>query len=73
MKQTYSKTPDSLEKSDHPQITEGLANRFYKFEGETSVLESLFNKVETKERLQHRCFPVKFAKYLRTPFFAEHL
>ena len=26
-----------------------------------------------KERLQHRCFPVKFAKFLRTPFFKEHL
>ena len=23
--------------------------------------------------LQHRCFPVKFAKFLRTPFFIEHL
>ena len=22
-----------------------------------------------KKRLQHRCFPVKFAKFLRTPFF----
>ena len=26
-----------------------------------------------KKRLQHRCFPVKFAKFLRTPFFSEHL
>ena len=25
------------------------------------------------KRLQHRCFPVKFAKYLRTLFFTEHL
>ena len=24
------------------------------------------------KRLQHRCFPVKFVKFLRTPFFAEH-
>ena len=23
----------------------------------------------TKNRLQHRCFPVKFAKFLRTPIF----
>ena len=23
--------------------------------------------------LQHECFPVKFAKFLRTPFFKEHL
>ena len=41
--------------------------------------ESLFNKVagrhETllKKRLWHRCFPVNFAKFLRTPFLIEHL
>ena len=40
------------------------------------MLESLFNKVAglnscnfIKKWLQHRCFPVKFAKFLRTPFF----
>ena len=44
------------------------------------MLESLFNKVEDlktcnfiKKRLQHRCFPVKFCKFLRTFFFTEHL
>ena len=26
-----------------------------------------------KKRLQHRCFPVKFAKNLRTPYFTEQL
>ena len=26
-----------------------------------------------KKRFQHRCFPVKFAKFLRTPFFTEYL
>ena len=26
-----------------------------------------------KERLWHRCFPVNFVKFLRTPFFIEHL
>ena len=26
-----------------------------------------------KKRLQHRCFPIKFTKSLRTPFFTEHL
>ena len=26
-----------------------------------------------KKRLQHRCFPVKFAKSLTTPFFTENL
>ena len=44
------------------------------------VLESLFNKVVSpqacdfnKKRLHHRCFPVNIAKFLGTPFFAEHL
>ena len=39
------------------------------------MLESLFNKVaglkscnSVKKRPQHRCFPVKFAKFLRTSF-----
>ena len=26
-----------------------------------------------KKRLWHRCFPVNFAKFLRTPFLIEHL
>ena len=26
-----------------------------------------------KKRLQHRCFPMKFTKSLKTPFFTEHL
>ena len=26
-----------------------------------------------KKRLQHRCFPVKFAKFLRPPFSTEYL
>ena len=39
----------------------------------TPVLKSLFNKVAEacnfiKKRLQHRCFPVNIAKYLRTTF-----
>ena len=39
-----------------------------------------FNKVADlrpatllKKRLWHRCFPVNFAKFLRTPIFTEHL
>ena len=33
-----------------------------------SFLETLLNK-----KLWHRCFPVNFAKFLRTPFLTEHL
>ena len=41
----------------------------------TPTLESLFNKTPgsrpatlLKKRLQHRCFPVNYPKFLRTPF-----
>ena len=44
------------------------------------VLKSLFNKVagiqacnSVKKKLQHRCFPVNIAKFLRTAFFTEQL
>ena len=44
------------------------------------MLESVFNKDAgplacsfIKKRLQHRCFPVKFGKFLRIPFLTEHL
>ena len=47
--------------------------KFRKFHRKTPVLESLFSKVAglracnfIKKRLQQRCFPVKFAKFLRT-------
>ena len=45
------------------------------FTGKTLVLESLFTKVASpqacnfiKKKMQHRCFTVKFAKFLRAPF-----
>ena len=44
------------------------------------MLEILFSKVAglqdryfSKKRLQHRCFFVNIAKFLRTAFFIEHL
>ena len=46
----------------------------------TTVLDSLFNNVPglqtsnfIKKWLQHRCFPVNFANFLRTAFSIEHL
>ena len=46
----------------------------------TPVLSLFFNEVGglrpatlLKKRLQHRRFPVNFAKFLRAPFFIEHL
>ena len=44
-----------------------------------SVKKVFCNKVEAwacnfiKKRLWHRCFPVNFAKFRRTPFLTEHL
>ena len=65
-------------------FTDFLQDRCYynlrKFYRKTLVLESLFNKVAgfqackfIKKRLQHKCFSVKFVKFLRSPFFTEHL
>ena len=49
------------------------SKKFRKFHRKTPMLESLFNKVAglkawnfIKMRFQHRCFPVKFPKTLRT-------
>ena len=48
-------------------------------ENTCTVLGSLFNKYAglkacnfIKKRLQHRSFPVKFAEFLRIPFFTEY-
>ena len=52
---------------------------FRKFQLKTSVVEFLFNKVAAlkarnfiKKKLQHRCFPVNIAKFLRTSFFLQN-
>ena len=51
-----------------------------KYHRKIPVLESIFNKVAGLracnfiiKKLQQRCFPVKFAKFLKTPFLTEHL
>ena len=53
---------------------------FHKIHRKTPVPESLFSKVaglrtatSLKKRLWHRWFPANFVKFLRTPFFTEHL
>ena len=33
----------------------------------------VFCETLLKKSLWHRCFPVNFAKFLRTPFFTKHL
>ena len=51
-----------------------------KYHRKKTVLESVFDKVAglrvwdfITKKLQQRCFPVKFAKSLRTPFLTQHL
>ena len=50
----------------------GILKNVWKFHRKTPVLQFLFIKV-CNFRLQHRYFPMKFANFLRAPFFAEHL
>ena len=54
--------------------------KFAKFTGKHLCQSLFFNKVAglrpatlLKKRLWHRCFPVNFATFLRTPIFIEHL
>ena len=58
----------------------GVLRNFAKFKGKHLSQSLLFNKVTVlrsatlfKKRLWHRCFSVNFVKFLRTPFFTEHL
>ena len=58
----------------------GVLKSFAKFPGKHLCQSLFFNKVAglrpgtlLKKRLWHRCFPVNFAKFLRTSFFIEHL
>ena len=71
-----------LNKQKQP-FTDVLQNRYSeKFRNnhrKTSVLESLFNRVRDlsgcsfiKKKLQHRCFLVNIANFLRTAFLIEH-
>ena len=62
------------------QSTKGVLRNFAKFTGKHVFQSLLFNNVaglrsETvlKKTLWHRCFPVNFVKFLRTPFYIEHL
>ena len=55
----------------------GVLENFANFTGKYLCWSLFFNKVAGLQlyykRLQHRCFPVKFVKFLRTPFFTEHV
>ena len=58
----------------------GVLKNFANLTGKDLCWESVFNKVAglkacnfNKKRLQHTCYLVKFAKFLTTRFFTEHL
>ena len=60
--------------------TKGALRNFAKFTEKHLCQSLFFDEVADlrpvtllKKRLWHRCFPVDFAKFLRTPFFTEHL
>ena len=45
----------------------------YVYESGEAVVKKVEPATLLKKRLWHRCFPVNFAEFLRTPFFTEHL
>ena len=56
-------------------VKKGVLRNFAKFTGKHLCQRLFFNKVAglrpatlLKKSLWHRCFPVNFAKFLRTPF-----
>ena len=61
-------------------LLKGVLRNLTKFTGKQLYQRLFFNKVADlrpatllKKRLWHRCFPVNFVKFLRTPLFTEHL
>ena len=69
-------------RSSCPEVfcKKGVLRYFAKFTGKHLHQSFFFNKVaglrpanSLKKRFWHRCFPVSFVKFLRTPFFIEHL
>ena len=67
----------SKNRSSRPEVfcKKGVLRNFAKFTGKNLCQSLFFNKVAglrpatvLKKRLRHRCFPVNFVKFLRTPF-----
>ena len=73
---------EPLRRSSRPEVfsKKGVLRNFAKFTEKHLCQSLFFNKVADlrsaallKKRLWHRCFPVNFEKFLRTPFIIEHL
>ena len=61
-------------------MKKGVFRNFIKVTGKHLYQSLFFNNVAglrpatlLENRLWHRCFPVNFVKFLRTPFLTEHL
>ena len=51
----------------------GVFKNFANFRGKHLCWSLFLIPATLLKRLQHRCFPVKLAKFLRISFFTEHL
>ena len=79
---TWEKSRKSYSQKQLPDVfyKKGVLKNFAKFIGKHLCQSLSFNKFAglrpaalLKERLWYKCFPVNFAKFLRTPFFTKHL
>ena len=77
LKKKYSAGKLFADRSSHQRcsIKKGFLKNFTKFTGKHMYQSLYFHKVTSfrsatllRKRLWHRCFPVNFAKFLRTPF-----
>ena len=70
-----------IPRSSRPEVfcKKGVLRNFTKFTGKHLCQSPFLIKLQAsglkllKKRLWHTCFPVNFAKFLRTPFRTEHL
>ena len=69
-------------RSSRPEVfcKKSFLRNFAKFTGKQLSQSFFFNKFAglrsatlLKKKFWHRCFPVNFAKFIRTPFFKKHL
>ena len=69
----YSKILMDRSSRSEVYYKKSVLRNFAKFKWKHLRQRLFFNKVASLKRLWHRCFPVKFEKFLRTPFLTEHL
>ena len=77
---SFSKLLFSEAVTQRCSVKKGVLRNFPKFTGKHLGQRLFFDKVARirpaallKKGLWHRCFPVNFAKFLRTPFLTEYL